>query len=267
MIQIAGHFGELLQGRLGPDGPVVLVTLPCSALTVTAAATTAAQLTIHGAGQRLLTPARARDFLGHLGLTLRCRVILRATMPAGGGAGASTAALVALALLAGWQGAPETLAQACLAAEGATDPLMFAAPERLLWASRHAQRLADLPALPRFEVIGGFFGSLQRTDPADTRFADISDLIPQWTAAAGDLPRLADLASQSAVRNLALRGAQTSSLASLAADLGALGHVIAHTGAARGLIFARGQIPPQARTALIAAGGRQVVQFAAGGRA
>ena len=26
---VAGHFGEWLQGRLGPDGPVALVTLPC----------------------------------------------------------------------------------------------------------------------------------------------------------------------------------------------------------------------------------------------
>ncbi|TMV63484.1 propanediol utilization protein, partial [Thioclava sp. BHET1] len=27
-----GHFGELLQGRLGPDGPLALVTLPCPPL-------------------------------------------------------------------------------------------------------------------------------------------------------------------------------------------------------------------------------------------
>ncbi|TCP38104.1 hypothetical protein EV662_12129, partial [Rhodovulum marinum] len=33
---VAGHFGEFLQGRLGPDGPVVLVTLPCPALAVRA---------------------------------------------------------------------------------------------------------------------------------------------------------------------------------------------------------------------------------------
>lgn len=34
--RVAGHFGELVQGRLGPDGPVALITLPCPALTVQA---------------------------------------------------------------------------------------------------------------------------------------------------------------------------------------------------------------------------------------
>ncbi len=31
-IAIAGHLGEFVQGRLGPDGPVALLTLPCPAL-------------------------------------------------------------------------------------------------------------------------------------------------------------------------------------------------------------------------------------------
>ena len=29
-VTVHGHFGELLQGRLGPGGPVALVTLPSS---------------------------------------------------------------------------------------------------------------------------------------------------------------------------------------------------------------------------------------------
>jgi hypothetical protein len=33
---VAGHFGELLQGRLGPSGPLALVTLPTRAFAVTA---------------------------------------------------------------------------------------------------------------------------------------------------------------------------------------------------------------------------------------
>ena len=36
--RVAGHFGELIQGRLGTAGPVVLISLPCPALTVTATA-------------------------------------------------------------------------------------------------------------------------------------------------------------------------------------------------------------------------------------
>ena len=35
-VRVPGHFGELLQGRIGSDGPVALVTLPCPALGVTA---------------------------------------------------------------------------------------------------------------------------------------------------------------------------------------------------------------------------------------
>ena len=98
---VAGHFGELMQGRVGPD--VALITLPCPVLSVTASGRPGAGLALHGGGQRLLTPLRARALLDHLGITLRGRIILRATMPAGGGAGASTAALVALARVAGWQ--------------------------------------------------------------------------------------------------------------------------------------------------------------------
>lgn len=265
MIRVAGHFGELLQGRLGPQGPIGLITLPCPALGVTAAQHPNRHFTLHNVGQRLLTPQRARMFLARLGLPSRDAVRLYAEMPAGGGAGASTAALVALALLQGWTGAPETLARACLAAEGATDPLMFANAGQMLWASRHAECLAVLPPLPRFEVIGGFFGAVTRTDPKDAHFPDISDLIPRWVEAAGDLPRLAAIASQSAERCQSLRGTQTPRFASLAADLGALGHVIAHTGAVRGLIYPQGQVPPQARAALIDAGAKTVVQFSAGG--
>ena len=267
MIRVSGHFGELLQGRLGPEGPVALVTLPCAALGVSAARVASRHLALHSAGQRLLTTARARRFLASLDLPRHLRITLRADMPVGGGAGASTAALVAVAALAGWRGGAAELARACISAEGASDPLMFAQPEQMLWASRLGQTLANLPPLPPFEVIGGFFGPATRTDSADNGFPDISDLIPQWIAAADDLPRLAALASQSADRCEATRGTQSAVPRSLAADMGALGYVIAHTGSARGLIFARGRVPPAARAALIAAGARQVVQFRAGGRA
>ncbi|MDB5659022.1 MAG: hypothetical protein JWS10_1637 [Cypionkella sp.] len=268
-VRVAGHFGELLQGRLGANGPVALVTLPCAALTVTARGYAGVGLSVHGAGQRLLVPARAQKLLDLLGLRLQGRLVLRATMPAGGGAGASTATLVAVAKLAGWQGPPDLLAQACIAVEGASDPLMFAAAETRLWASRLGETVAHLPALPAFEVIGGFYGPMKRTDPADDNFADIADLIPAWSAAsqARNLPALADIASTSARRCLQLRDqtAVQDPIWSLAPQLGALGCVIAHTGAARGLIFAPGQVPAGARGCLQQAGLRCVVQFRAGG--
>ena len=36
MAEVAGHFGEWIQGRLGPDGPLALVTVACPALSVRA---------------------------------------------------------------------------------------------------------------------------------------------------------------------------------------------------------------------------------------
>lgn len=266
--RVAGHFGEFLQGRLGADGPVVLVTLPCARLHVTAHIAPARALKLHAAGQRLLTPARARRFLARLGLPPRGRVVLTAAMPVGGGAGASTAALVALARAAGFAGSDAEIARAAILTEGASDPLMFTAPERRLWASRLGCTLAALPPLPAFDVLGGFAGPPQRTRAEDGRFPDIADLIAPWAAAAeaGDRARLARLAALSADRTLELRGGARLPLGAMAAETGALGHAIAHTGSARALLFAPGTIPPWAAALLRAAGCRQVIAFRTGGR-
>lgn len=267
MIRVAGHFGELMQGRVGPLGPVALITLPCPALTVVARLQLGAGLAIDDGDQGLLSLDRAQSFLKTLDLSLSGQVDLHAEMPVGGGAGASTAALVALARLAGYCGRADVLAAACIASEGASDPLMFARPEQQLWASRVGQTLADLPPLPRFEVIGGFYGRPHRTDANDSAFPDITSLIPQWVAAAQarDLPTLAVLASQSANRTLRMRQSQMDPTAALANQLGALGHVIAHTGSARGLIFLPGAVPARAKTVLRDSGLRGIVQFIAGG--
>ncbi len=266
-IRVAGHLGELLQGRLGPEGPVALISLPCPVLAVTAGAEPGDGLALDAATARLISRARARRFLGALGLDLSGKVSLHAEMPVGGGAGSSTAALVALARLAGWQGAPAVLAAACLASEGATDPLMFPAPERLLWASRQARVLRDLPPLPRCEVLASFWGKGGRTGAADQDFPDIADLVERWDDAArgGDLATLAALAAQSAERTLALRHPGPDPTADLARRLGALGHVVAHTGSARGLIFAPGAVPDSGAAALEQAGLRGVICFQAGG--
>jgi uncharacterized protein involved in propanediol utilization len=165
--RVSGHFGELLQGRMGTDGPLALISLPCPPLYVTAQGTLGRSLSIHTAGGRaLISPARAGQFLAQLGLYLPARVILRANMPLGAGAGVSTATLVALARLAGWRGDALTLARACVLAEGASDPLMLPAPERVLWASREGRVLAHLPALPAFDILGGFWGPPHPHKPA-----------------------------------------------------------------------------------------------------
>ncbi len=256
-VTIAGHFGELMQGRLGPSGPLALISLPYPSVTLTAAALPAKGLAIHTThGGAILTPARARAFLARLGLQLSARVTLAPRMPIGAGTGVSTAALVALAQLAGWRGDEQALARACVASEGASDPLMLPHPAQTLWASREGRVLADLPPLPAFDILGGFWGEARRTDPNDLHFPDISALLPDWQAAAKaqDLAALAALATTSAQATLTMRNVQGDPTAALAASLGALGYVIAHTGSARGLIFARGKVPQDGLARLRAAG-------------
>ena len=264
MQRVHGHFGELLQGRLGPSGPVALITLPCPAFTATARLAPARHLHVHDAGAGGLTTPRAAQMLRLLGLPQSGRVTLRLTMPPGGGAGASSAALMALALAAGARGAA-AITKAALAVEGATDPLLFAAPERLLWASRQGRILARLPVLPRFQVLGGFLGPGQRTDAGDDAFPDISDLLAAWPGACTSLTALARLISQSARRTLALRGPENDPTEALAVRHGAAGFVIAHTGSARGLIFPPGPLRDTVAPDLRGAGFSRITRFGCGG--
>lgn len=263
MAQVAGHLGELLQGRLGPTGPVALITLPCPVLCATVRILPGG-FGVHQPDGRVLGRMKALRFLRDLGRDAAGRAILRLDMPPGGGAGASTAALVALARAAGAD--EHRIAAACIAAEGASDPLMYDDPARLLWASRQGRVLQALPPLPRMEVIGGFAGAMLRTDAKDSRFADVSDLVQDWCSAAGDLAALARIASVSARRTLALRGPVDDGTEQVAQRLGAPGFAIAHTGAARALLFPPGQVPSAAEAELRKAGWRQVIRFRIGGR-
>jgi uncharacterized protein involved in propanediol utilization len=267
-VSVAGHFGELMQGRLGANGPLALISLPCPNLYLTATALPAQGLSIHTPlGAPIVTPSRARAFLMRLNLRLNAKVTLAPQMPVGAGAGASTAALVGLARLAGWRGDDLVLARACVASEGASDPLMLHWPAQTLWASREGRVLARLPTPPAFDILGGFWGDGQRTNHDDLHFPDISSLLPGWEQAtkSQDLGALAKLATTSAQATLALRNVQNDPTAALAAQLGALGYLIAHTGSARGLIFAKGSVPQNGRAALRAAGLSRPLIFGYGG--
>lgn len=260
---VEGHFGELLQGRVGPRGDVALITLPCPQMTCTVLRRPG-PVGLFQPGRRVLAPGALQALMAALDLPLAGRHVLRLSMPVGAGAGASTAARVAIARAAGQRDA-WAIARACLATEGASDPLMFPEPGRLLWASRQGRVLARLPPLPRFEVLGGFLGAGQRTDPRDRRFPDVTDLVADWQSAPPDLARLGRLASLSAARCLALRGPAGDPTAGLARRLGALGWMTAHTGSARGLIFAPGGVPAGAADSLRCAGFSGITRFMGGG--
>ena len=260
---VPGHFGEWLQGSLGPSGPIVLVTLACPVRGVRAWQSGPGPFSLVERPM-VLGADRAKAFLAGFGRAPSGRYRVIADLPPGGGTGMSTAALLALAGAAGCGHGPE-LAEACLAAEGASDPLMLPAPDAVLWAPREARVVAGLPAPREAEILGGFFGPPQRTVPADTAFPDVTDLVARWRTAP-TLPGLAAIASLSAERCTALRGPTDDPVPQLARQLGALGHVRAHTGSARALIFAPGGVPDGAEAALSASGLTGIVRFRTGRR-
>jgi uncharacterized protein involved in propanediol utilization len=265
---VCGHMGELMQGRLGALGPVALITLPCPPLRLQVRRIEGAFHLHASAAPPALRRPRAAALLRELNLRIGGRYVLHSDLPTGGGAGASTAALVALARAAaaaeGRALDPFTLARATVAVEGASDPLMFAQPERMLWASRRGRVLADLPALPRMEVLAGFHGRMLATNPRDENFPDVSDLLARWPAACQDAAAVAAIATQSAQRLLALRGPASDPCAALARRLGALGFAIGHTGPARALLFRPGGVPANAAEVLRLAGFRSVLHYGIG---
>ncbi len=241
-LAVPGHFGELLQGRLGPSGPVALVTLPCPDPVVSVAHVPNAPFALHVAsGQCPVPPRLIRALLRQARTPLRGRTTITCHAPPGAGLGISTATLLGLARLHGLSEVPpETLAARLTAIEGATDPLMLAHPARHLWASREGRSLAPLPAPLPLDIVGGLFGPPCVTDPADSRFPDIADLAAAWPEATTP-GALAALATESARRTVALRDlAPLDPLERIAARTGAIGLAIAHTGSARALLFAPG---------------------------
>ncbi len=166
--RVMGHFGELAQGRLGPGGPVALVSLPCPALV------TEVRFRPAPGGLSADVPEAAK-LLAAAALVLAQvappgwggRLAVRRAAPPGGGAGQSTADVLgtvrAVAAAFGRRFAADEEARLCLAAEGAVDPLMHGEP--VLFASREARVVRRLAALPPLRVVGGFAGPGAATDP------------------------------------------------------------------------------------------------------
>ncbi|MEM8630605.1 MAG: hypothetical protein AAGF74_05165 [Pseudomonadota bacterium] len=262
-----GHWGEWMQGRLGSDGPLVLVTLRCPGLFVRASLSRSSGFALTGRGRHDISPDWLARLVAGSSWAGGATAEVSHNMVPASGMGLSTAALVALSRAAGI--APARIPATCLALEGATDPTMLETPDGVLWLPRRAQALEPIAPPPVAEILGGTFGGGLRTDPVDDDFPDISDLIAPWRAGTerGDLRTLADLASSSAERTTALRGPQGDPAADLTADLGALGHTRAHTGSLRGFVFCPGTAPGDAEARLREAGFANVRRFLSGTRA
>lgn len=244
LAEIAGHLGELVQGRLGTNGPVALVSLPCQGLVsrvsyvpargaltsiepVSAKARAAARLALAEIG--------ADGWGGQFGIE-------RPAAP-GLGLGSSTAetlgAVRAVTRAFGLWLPPEREAALCLAAEGAVDPLMWDAPA--VFASREGRVIEWLPPLPPMRLVGGVAGPPSATDPADRCFPDLSAIFAELAEAIqnGDLAGVAGAASRSAEANQARNpNPAWDAVCALARHHGALGVAVSHTGPAIALILA-----------------------------
>ena len=243
-------------------GRSALVTLPCPALAVTASWRPAAALSLGGpaaallcqpAGQRSAAGARPRP--GRRRRPRRRHACGRRRRRIDRGAGRAGARRRAQSC------PPEAIAAACLAAEGASDPLMLDEPDGHLWASREGRSLGHAAAAGAASRSSGV-SSGRRSGPTrrTLHLPDIADLVDPWRIAAahGDLGALARLAARSAERTTTLRGpGGRPDFKALAAACGALGHVRAHTGSARGLVFAPGTAPQGTEARLAAAGCNQ----------
>ena len=241
-VLIPCHFGEWVQGRIGSDGPLALISLVPARTFLHAQWRAGLGLQCHAIGHGPLQKSVVARFARAVGGLPPGRVLLRLPYPPGLGTGMSTAALLALAAFSARSIAPLTLARGCVAAKGASDPIMFPQAGRLLWASREGRVLAALPPQPRAHLLAGFWGAARPTQASDQAYEDVSDLVQLWRRGRG-LGQFAALARESARRCIALRGPSDDPTDALALDLGALGWSMSHSGAARALIFAPGQVP------------------------
>ena len=197
--------------------------------------------------------------LAHLGLPVEGRLEVECSVATGVGLGSSTcdvvAAIRAVAAACGVVLDVGTVAQLAVAAEGASDPIMFEG-EMLLFAQRQGRVLESFGAwIPQYAVMsfdadpaGGGVDTLGLPVPAYTgsELAAFEDMIARAREAfgrrdAGALASLAAIATQSAALNqrfLPLRNFER--IRRLAEESGALGVQISHSGTVGGLLFEPG---------------------------
>lgn len=249
--ECGAHHGELLQGWFADSSGAVrpgLLTLPLPGCAVRAVFTP-------GDGGITVTPpdrvkarraARlAADAVGAPGGHL----VLDGAVPTGLGMGSSTADVVATvrAVADAYDvvPSPRTVARLAVAAEAASDPLMFDGRPRL-FAHRDGDVLEELgDALPPMRVLGCLLGHGRPVDtpsvrppfpaPEDVRAYAALRAQLRRAVATDDVELLGRVATRSARR--ARPGPELDVLDEVAARSGAVGVQIAHSGNVAGLLF------------------------------
>ena len=249
------HHGELLQGVVWRDGELVpcLVTMPGRGVGSTARFWAAdASLAVVPAWKQKAANA-ARLTLAFIGVPVAGRLEVECSVATGVGLGSSTcdvvAAIRAVASACGTSLDAGLIARLAIEAEGASDPIMFAG-EMVLFAQRQGRVLESFGSwVPQFAVMS--FDADPAADGVDTlslpvpaytsaERAVFESMVAQAREACGrrDAASLAAIATESAMLNqrfLPLRN--FAALRGLAAEFGALGLQISHSGTIGGLLF------------------------------
>ncbi len=260
---ISGHFGEFIQGRFDRDGSIVLITVPNLEHKATVVCTPDPFKV-----EQIVTQSKPKELVSKVFYTLnhspKGQFRISLDMPECYWLGSSTAARVGLFLSINPDLSPEFLAQSCINQEGASDPLMFSKPEKLLWAPRQGKIIRNLPKLPRIMCSGGLFGILQRTDPLDLDLQIISDLITEWESLDKIPIKIGEICSDTSDRTLKLKGHDDVSTKKIRKELGALVYSIVRTGTVRNFIFPHVSVPKKVKNFLEKARFMDVRQFSLG---
>lgn len=255
----AAHHGEILQGAFWLDGPHrpatrALVTLPYPDLTSTAVARLtpdSTAVTVEPA-TRSRTVLAARLALSELRVAGGVRVQLSGNIPAGWGLGSSTADLVAVvravADAAGRQLPDASVARLVVAAERASDPVMFG-DQVTLFAHREGRVLDTFgPLLPPLLVVGCNAAGGSAVDVAARPLADYGPgELDQLGALLGMLRKAIGTGNAALVGAVATRSAAVNQryhplpvfgeLRRVATISGAVGVQVAHNGTVAGLLY------------------------------
>ncbi|ANY08097.1 GHMP family kinase ATP-binding protein [Pseudonocardia sp. HH130630-07] len=280
------HHGELLQGFFR-DGSGVprpgLVTLPSPEPGVRAdfiPATVGSGVTVHPPGRTKAARAArlALDAVGGPGTPGGVLTLTGSVRP-GLGLGSSTADVVAavraVADAAGARIGPHTLARLAVAAEAASDPLMFDDTRPRLFAQRDGNVLEVLPGrIPPLLVLGCLLdGGRPVPTPAVRPPEPPAAVVDTYEAlraglrtafATGDAAATARIATRSA--RLHRTDGEVDRLLAAVHPAGALGVQIAHSGNVAGVLLAPGDgvAADRAEAALRAAGFVPTGRFTAG---
>lgn len=158
-----------------------------------------------------------------------------------------TAAVRAVAAGLGVELSPESVARVAVAAEGASDPVMFG-DRPLLFAQREGRVLEELgPALPEMAVVGCLTGSGQPVDTlslrGNARRGDIA-VYERLRAALRtaiteeDVAGVGHVGTESAILNQrVLPKEELGTLREVARECGAVGIQVAHSGNVAGVLF------------------------------